>query len=234
MTTIFSAGTDQQQILCDIATLHNDGQPFQVDLTYGSGSFWTGVAEPLKPAIRMDLTPVWKATKGNPESESTDVNIQADVRKLPFATGSVQSVVFDPPFIHAAGKDSIMGQRFGSYPSQRALKQMYWGALMEIQRCLVASGLVVFKCQDIVESGEQCWNHLDIMSNLRSCGIPVIDLFILVKKGQLVGHNHANQQHARRNHCYFVVARKSRPISPVPLKVAVGAAAAATSARAQP
>lgn len=217
--TILSAGADQQQILCDIAALHNEGQPFHADIFYGSGSFWTGVAEPLKPALRLDLTPVWKATKGQPDSESTDVNIQADARRLPFATGSVRSIVADPPFIHAAGKDSIMGQRFGSYPSQRVLKQMYWGALMEIQRCLVVGGLVVWKCQDIVESGEQCWTHLDIMSNLRTCGIPVVDLFILVKKGQLVGHNHARQAHARRNHSYFIVAKKSRPAVVGTLKV---------------
>lgn len=207
MSVVFSAQDNQQQILVDISTLHNEGLPFDADIFYGGGAFWTGVAEHLRPRIRMDLTPVWKPVKGT-DQETTDVNLQADARALPFKDNSLESICLDGPFIHAAGKDSIMGQRFGSYPSQLALRQMYWKAMMEVARVITPGGLVVVKCQDIIESGKQCWNGLFFMDTLRTIGIPVIDLFVLVRKGAVIGHNHSQQFHARRNHSYFIVARK--------------------------
>lgn len=203
--------TEQQPELLDaIATLHNEGLPFQVDLTYGSGGFWTGVAERLEPAIRMSLDPLWKASPTNLEEEYTQVNLQADVLALPFAEQSIDSLVFDPPFIHAAGKDSVMGQRFGSYPSQVALRQMYWKALMQFQRVLKPGGLLVWKCQDIIESGKQNWTYDEISTNLRVAGISKIDMLLLIRNHTMTGHNHGRQVHARRNHSYFIVARKDR------------------------
>lgn len=222
MATIYSAQSNQQQILVDIATLHNGGRPFDLDAFYGNGSFWTGVAEPLKPRLRMDLFPVWKASKASNGEEYTEVNVQADARALPFGNGSLSSICADPPFVHAAGASSIMGQRFGSYPSQIALRQMYWRTFMQFQSALMPGGLLVVKCQDIVESGKQNWNHLDVMTNLRTMGIPVIDLFVLVRQSAVAGHNHQVQYHARRNHSYFVVARKESRLPPTPKPIKEG------------
>lgn len=209
MTPIPTVFTNQQELLAAVAALHGDGAPYHADLFYGNGSFWTGPALPFKPSIRMDLTPVWKPSKTDPTAESTEVNLQADARSLPFQNASLRSIVSDPPFIHAAGAESIMGKRFGSYPSQLALRQMYWKALMEMQRCLVPGGLLIWKTQDIIESGKQNWTHTEIMSNARTCGIPVIDIFILVRKATIMGHNHHERQlHARKNHSYAIVCRK--------------------------
>lgn len=205
MTGLPTVYDDQPTLLAAIATLHNGGKRFHADLTYGKGGFWKGEAERLRPRIRSDLDP----------AASPDLTLPGlDVTKLqvglggPFEPASLRSIVFDPPFIHAAGKDSIMGKRFGSYPSQAALRQMYWKAMMEFQIVLADGGLLVWKCQDIVESGKQNWNHLEIMMNARTCGMPVIDLALLVRKHTITGFNHANQQHFRRNHSYFLVIRK--------------------------
>jgi hypothetical protein len=199
--TVYEA---QDALLVAISTLHNRGKRFHADLTYGKGGFWKGEAERVKPRIRTDL----HSADADLTHPSVDVTKLSTAHGGPFEPGSLRSVVFDPPFIHAAGKDSIMGQRFGSYPSQNALRQMYWKAMMEFQVVLVDGGLLVWKGQDIIESGKQNWNHLEIMMNARTCGMPCIDLAILVRKHTIQGHNHTNQQHFRKNHSYFMIFRK--------------------------
>ncbi len=34
------------------------------------------------------------------------------------------------------------------------------------------------------------------------------DLFILLAKNRIIGHNHGNQKHARKFHSYFIVFKK--------------------------
>jgi hypothetical protein len=188
---ITTAVTDQAEILRNIMTLHNDGQPFHADLTYSTGGFWKGLD---LPAIRMDLA-----------DPTGFQNVQGDVRALPFRDGSLRSVVIDLPFIHAHGKESVMGKRFASYPSQRALDALHQGAAREIRRVLAPGGLLVWKCQDIIESGKQVWNHLKIHAHCFEFGLHAVDLFILVREHVLVGWNQHTQKHARRTHCYFWV-----------------------------
>lgn len=190
---ITTVSTSQPEILRNIADLHNGGQPFHADFTFANGGFWKGTTPPL---IRMDLAP------------QCGVNVCADVRDLPFLPGSIHSAVFDPPFIHAAGVASIMGQRFGSYPSQDALHTMYGHAALNIRRALAPGGLLVWKCQDIVESGKQVWNHCYVQELCQALKLKAIDLFILVRDRVIQGHNHGSQQHARRSHSYFWVFRK--------------------------
>lgn len=196
---------DQPTLLVAISTLHNGGKRFHADVTYGTGGFWKGEAARLRPRIRGDLNPEASESLTHPGLDVTKLTTQ---RGGPIEEQSLRSIVFDPPFIHAAGKDSIMGQRFGSYPSQIALRQMYWAALMEFQVALQPGGLLVWKCQDIVESGKQNWTHIEIAMNARQCGMPVIDLAILVRKHTIKGHNHDRQVHFRKNHSYFLVIRK--------------------------
>jgi hypothetical protein len=183
----------QRDILISIVQLHNNGQNFHADLTYSSGAFWKGL---IKPLIRMDI------------EHTPDLTMVGDVRHLPVRSECLQSVVFDPPFIHAPGVDSIMGARFGGYNSQRELHRLYLAASEEITRVLAPEGLLVWKCQDIVESGKQVWNHVLIYNQLCPSNFVAEDLFILVRKNRLVGHNHFNQYHARKTHSYFWVFRK--------------------------
>lgn len=175
--------------------LYNNGNMFDVDLTYGNGGFWKEFSE--QPKIRIDL------------ADKKNLTIRADSQRIPLLDHSINSVVIDPPFLHAAGKDSIMGNQFGSYKSQKALRDMYRYSLYEITRILKIGGICVFKCQDIIESGKQNWNHIyvrDICEKL--CNLMAEDLFILTGKSVIIGHNHHVQKHARKNHSYFWVFRK--------------------------
>lgn len=195
---ITTVNESQTGVLQAIQTLHNHGQPFQADLTWGSGGFWKGQPH-ATPKVRMDLAPAHESL----------ANVQADIRALPFKPGSLTSCVVDLPFIHAPGKASVMGQRFSGYPSQRALNELHWEAANQISWVMAPGGLVVWKCQDIIESSKQVWNHIKIHMHATASGLHAEDLFILHRsQTAVVGWNHAKQQHARRTHSYFWVFRK--------------------------
>lgn len=205
---ITTISESQTAILRDIEILYNRGRPFQADLTYGHGGFWKHT---IPPALRGDLDPDLPGL----------THPGLDVRDLPFESDSLVSVVFDPPFIHAPGKESVMGKQFGGFKSQAALFQMYKESAEEIRRVLAPGGLLVWKCQDIVESGKQVWNHIRIIdwcqdtttepfqADVTSGGFRLEDLFILVNPNRPIGHNHAIQKHARKTHSYFLVFRRT-------------------------
>jgi hypothetical protein len=190
---ITTHSSDQHEILRNIATLYCGGE-FDLDPTYSKGGFYKhGVPE---PRLKYDLVPQ------TPDTE------QADCRDLPLKSASVRSVVFDPPFLHATGKASVMGRRFADLRSQRKLRVLYLGGLVEFHRVLKPGGILVFKCQDTIESGEQVMNHCLVWEMAKDLGFVVLDLFVLLAKTRLIGYNHHDQQHARKFHSYFWVFQK--------------------------
>lgn len=215
---IGTVSDSQEELLSSIATLYNQGQRFHVDLTYGNGGFWRK-APLLSPPINADLTmpdpregSIVLSKKAGEDTRCRVLgqNLVCDVRALPFAPLSVQSIVFDPPFLHATGEHSIMGNRFGGYKSQAALHQLYAEATAQIGRSLVHGGLLVWKCQDVVESGRQVWTHIKIHDIVCAgdSSFQALDFFILTKPSRIVGWNHHQQIHARKHHSYFWVFRK--------------------------
>ena len=102
-----------------------------------------------------------------------------------------------------------MGQRFGGLRYQAAHHELYRGALVEFARVLEPGGVVVFKCQDIVESRKQVWNHLLIHGWALEAGLVGLDLFILLERSSVRGWNWTRQQHAHRQHSYFWVFKKA-------------------------
>lgn len=172
---------------------------FSLDPTFSKGAFYKDGRVPV-PAFCYDLVP------RHPRASA------CDVRSLPQTDCSMASAIFDPPFLHAHGKASKMGNRFGSYPSQKALHQFYREALVELRRVLIPGGILVFKCQDTVESGRQVWSHILIYEAALALGFKALDLFILAARGRMVGHNHGRQVHARKFHSYFwIFERGNRP-----------------------
>lgn len=188
--------TDQSELLQTIIQLYCPSG-FDLDSTYSTGGFYRDTGVTI-PELRFDIAP-----------RSSFVE-QADCRELPLPSRSVRTAIFDPPFIHAAGKNSIMGKRFGSYPSQKLLMEMYYDALVEHRRVLIKKGILVFKCQDIIQSGKQEWNHVKIHAMADRLGFNVLDNLILVMKNKITGHNWKRQVHAHKTHCYFMVLRKGK------------------------
>jgi len=195
MFLIETVAASQSEILNNILKLYCPGG-FDLDPTYSKGVFYKGVPG---PRLKYDIAPQEVAVA------------QADCRKLPFADSSLNSIVFDPPFIGASqrdGKPGIIKSRFGYYRNVPELWDFYRRSLAEFYRILKIGGILVFKCQDTIESGKQYLSHVEIITYACILGYYPIDLFILTARNVLISPNMVNQQHARKSHSYFLVFKK--------------------------
>ena len=195
-----SAYNNQEEILNAILSLHcPDG--FDVDASYGNGSFYSnGIPAPkLKFDIDGTLT-------GCSEASSTH---------LPIADSSVDSVVFDPPFLtyvrsnRVGNGNMIMSKRFSGYWSYQDLEDHYRLSLKEFGRILRVGGVVVFKCQDIIHNHKHHPTHINVVNWGVEYGFRLLDLFILVASHRLPSPNRkGTQRHARIFHNYFLVLKR--------------------------
>lgn len=172
---------------------------FEVDPTYSKGNFYKKIPQ---PKYKYDINP------------QVDGVIKADCTDLPLEDNSINTIMFDPPFIASIPKKEptgIMNQRFGYYRNiQNEMWGMYHKALKEFYRILKNEGVLVFKCQDTIDSCKQCLSHVEIINYAVSLGFYPKDIFILLAKNRVIGATHHNQQHARKFHCYFLVFQKIR------------------------
>lgn len=195
---IKSISYDQHEIIANIIKLHCPTAKIDVDPTYSKGNFYKNKPE-IEPDKRFDLYPQDNHTE------------QANANNLPLADKEVASIMFDPPFIVGHTKDKptgIMGKRFYGFRYIKDLWQWYDECIIEFNRILIKSGVLIFKCQDTVSSGKNWFSHCHIIQKAEESGFYTKDLFILLAKTRAVGHNHANQKHARKFHSYFIVFEK--------------------------
>lgn len=197
MSVISTIGFNQQQMINDILELHCP-EGIELDPTYSKGVFYKS-GEVKQPLLKYDLFP------------QTDDTVEASADKLPLSESSIKSIMFDPPFIVGHTKDKptgIIGQRFHGFRYIKDLWEWYDLCLAEHFRILKKGGVLIFKCQDTVSSGKQHLSHVHIINKAESLGFYTKDLFVLLAKSRLIGHNHANQKHARKFHSYFIVFEK--------------------------
>ena len=201
MEIIKSVSYSQEEILNWIIQLYCP-EGFDLDPTYSKGVFYKNISP---PRLKYDL---------NPQIDGVQ---QADCTNLPLETRSLKSIVFDPPFVAAIPKNKATGiitTRFGYYRNvQTELWGMYRKALQEFYRILRLDGVLIFKCQDTIDSCKQYLSHVEIINMAISLGFYAKDLFVLLAKSRLMSPNMRKQQHARKFHCYFLVFKKMR--SPV-------------------
>jgi SAM-dependent methyltransferase len=195
---------DQEEIIKNIIKLYCPDGTIEVDPTFSKGNFYKNIP---KPKYIYDL---------NPQTEDTQ---QADCRKLPHEDNSINSIMFDPPFLagiptkHTDGSNIIL-ERFGVLRNiQNELWGMYHAALKEFHRILKPNGILIFKCQDTINTSKQFLSHVEIINYAVSLGFYPKDLFVLIAKNRVISSKHAKQQHARKYHSYFIVFIKQE--SPV-------------------
>ena len=194
---ISTIGFDQHQMISDICNLHLNGC-IELDPTYSKGVFYKNGKVP-QPVYKFDLYPQTADTK------------KASAESLPFLPNSLNSIMFDPPFVVGYTKEKptgIIGERFHGFRYIKDLWNWYDACLKEHYRILKKGGKLVFKCQDTVSSGKQWLSHVHIINEAEKLGFYTKDLFVLLAKSRLIGHNHSNQQHARKFHSYFLVFEK--------------------------
>lgn len=189
---------NQDEIMQSIIDLYCPSG-FELDPTYSKGNFYKNIPQ---PKYKFDLFP---------QAEEVE---KADCGKLPLENSSINSIMFDPPFVAGIQKksnDGIIINRFGSYKNVSIeLWEMYHRALKEFYRLLKPNGFLIFKCQDSVDSGKQCLSHVEIINYAMNLGFYPKDMFILLARNRLIGKHHHNQQHARKFHSYFLVFKKSQ------------------------
>lgn len=187
---------DQEEIIQNIIDLHcKDG--IQLDPTYSKGVFYKNIKS---PELKFDLIPQVKDC------------VQSNANNLPLKNNSVKSMMFDPPFIVGFKENSnptgIMGERFHGFKNIKELWKWYDECILEFSRILDKKGILIFKCQDTVSSGKQWLSHVHIINEAEKNGFYTKDLFVLLAKSRIKGHNHNKQKHARKFHSYFIVFEK--------------------------
>lgn len=166
-------------------------------MTYGNGSFWKG---DTPPRYRFDIDP------------QVDGVERANSSALPLANESMNSMVFDPPFLTyvRAGRGGngrmALARRFGGYWTYGELSQHYSASICEAARVLQTKGKLVVKCQDIVHNHRLHPTHISVVEWASAAGFRLLDLFVLVKTGRMPSPNRKGaQKHARITHSYFLV-----------------------------
>ncbi len=198
---IKSISYDEQEIIQNILKLHCK-YPIELDPTYSKGYFYKGNFP--EPIYKYDI---------NPQIDGVE---RADAQNLPLKNESINTIMFDPPFLATKGKslkenknNNYINKRFGVYPNEKELHQFYINALKEFYRILKKEGILIFKCQDKISSSNQYLSHVFIINEAEKIGYYTKDLFILLAKNRIVANwQIKNQKNARKFHSYFLVFQK--------------------------
>lgn len=192
---------DQYKILESIIKLHLDNAVFDIDLTYGNGSFYKkGISQPTH---RLDLDDTLENLTKVCSSNDTG-----------FKDASVKYVIFDPPFLtwirknRIGNSNMIMARRFAGYLKLDELIEHYKTTIEEAARIMQHKGIFVFKCQDIIHNHKLFSTHVEIIKWAEK-HFRLKDLFIQVAKHRLpMSNRKGTQKHARTFHCYWLVLQR--------------------------
>ena len=182
------------------------------DVTYGKGVFWK------------------KVNPSDYNLHFTDIKTGVDCRNLPYENCSMDCVVIDPPYMegfyrrnsdHWAGNGTFSSFREaysdGSIYEQKkdtpkyhdAVLDMYYSAGCEAVRVLKSKGIMIVKCQDEVSANKQHLTHVEIINEYTKHGLTIEDLFVMIRNNRPSISTLKKQVHARKNHSYFLVFRKT-------------------------
>jgi len=174
------------------------------DVTYGKGVFWKLVPKALYRVL------------------ASDIQSGTDCRSLPYEDASIDCVVLDPPYMHTPGGTAHVGhQNYESYyrnngagngsdkKYHEAVVDLYVAAGNEAWRVLKREGIFIVKCADEVCANQQRLTHVELIGEYAKTGFVVEDIFVLFRQNRPGVSRIIKQVHARKNHSYFLVFRKS-------------------------
>jgi hypothetical protein len=90
-----------------------------------------------------------------------------------------------------------------------AVLDLYFKAGREAYRVLKLRGVLIVKCQDEVSANLQRLTHVEIINEYRTMGFHPKDLFVLIRPNKPAVSRVLRQEHARKNHSYFLVFVKT-------------------------
>ena len=173
-----------------------------LDATLNGGRFWRGSKRPI---IGIDIEP------------SHRPNLVADNTAMPFRDGCFEVVVYDPPHIPNQGKDhkKDFNTRFGlvlrsSKENHYTFTHTFPPFLREAYRVLKAEGILLAKITDYVHHHRYQWAHIELINAARNVGFTACDCIVKIRKGPIIDPRWKTAHHSRRQHCYWLVFRKSQ------------------------
>jgi hypothetical protein len=173
-----------------------------LDATVNAGRFWIGSK---RNVIGMDID-----SKHEPD-------ILADNCRMPCKAGSFDVVVYDPPHIPNQGRDKTkdFNGRFGLVLKSTAANgynftHLYPPFAIEAYRVLATEGILFAKIADYVHCHRFQWAHLEFIKAAVAVGFTACDCIVKVRKGPIKDPRWKKAHHARREHCYWLIFRKSQ------------------------
>jgi SAM-dependent methyltransferase len=172
-----------------------------LDATVNAGRFWRGSQ---RPVVGLDIERRHRPT------------VIGDNTCMPFADSCFDVVVYDPPHIPNQGRDrsKAFTVRFGlgaTSLSQNGYSFSHTFApfVKEAYRVLRPEGILLAKIIDYIHGHRYQWAHLDLILAARTVGFCPCDCIVKVRKGPIIDPKWKVAHHARRQHCYWIVFRKS-------------------------
>jgi len=139
-----------------------------------------------------------------------------DNAMMPFRPECFDVVVYDPPHIPNQGRDRSkdFNRRFGL--GARSAKEhgytfthTYPAFMREAYRVLRDEGVLLSKITDYVHNHRYQWAHVELIKAGEQVGFTACDCVIKVRKGPIIDPKWKVAHHTRRQHCYWIVFRKS-------------------------
>jgi hypothetical protein len=197
-------GGEDPELLERILKFYPRNTPRKIlDATVNRGRFWRGSK---RPVIGLDI---------NPEYEPDVVGDNTDMHF--FKNGEFDVVVYDPPHIPNQGKDNEkdFNERFGlvlKSPKENGYTFSYTFPLFlrEAFRVLKDEGILLCKIADYVHHHRYQWAHVDFINAAKTTGFTPCDCIVKIRKGPIIDPKWKNAHHSRRQHCYWLIFRKSR------------------------
>ena len=172
-----------------------------LDATVNKGRFWQGST---RPVLGMDID-----ARHRP-------NILGSGPNMPFRAETFDVVVYDPPHIPNQGKDRLKDFqiRFGLGAKSSAktgynFSHTFPPFVCEAYRVLKHEGILFCKITDYIHGHRFQWAHIDFILAATAAGFCACDCIIKVRKGPIIDSRWKVAHHARKQHCYWLVFRKS-------------------------
>lgn len=173
-----------------------------LDSTVNKGRFWR---ESKRPVVGMDIDPRFRP------------DIVADNTQMPFPDEGFDVVVYDPPHIPNQGKDKTkdFNRRFGLVlrsPKENgySFSHTFPPFVREAYRVLRPEGILLCKIADYIHHHRYQWAHLELLDAARAAGFTACDCIVKIRRGPIIDPKWKTAHHSRRQHCYWLVFRKSR------------------------
>lgn len=194
---------DDAELLDKMLNFYPRKRPKDIlDATVNGGRIWTGLSWEF---TGMDIDPAHKP------------DVVADNTNMPFDDGSFDVVVYDPPHIPNQGRDRSkdFNTRFGltlKSPKEEgySFAFMYPPFVKEAYRVLRSEGILLCKIADYVHGHRYQWAHIDLIQAAKAVGFCPCDCILKVRQGPIIDPRWKNAHHARRQHVYWLIFRKSK------------------------